>query len=96
MNHIANLISRLNTGEKNIKIGKIKALLPILDNLQLKGFINFFYNPYSKLILIYNNNINYITLISKPGRRVYTKETPYKLGLGSFIINNKELILYVE
>lgn len=110
-NHISNLISRLNNGENRFEIDINKTIINILDNLELKGFINYFYNPYNKKIFIFNNKIKYITVKSKPSRKVFVKEIPYKLNLGTFITKNLtsilikqinsnkqllELILYVE
>jgi|JI61114DRNA_FD_contig_41_1644427_length_633_multi_5_in_0_out_0_1 hypothetical protein len=103
--HISNLISRLNNGETDLKFSlPNNTILYILDNLELKGFINYKYNPYTKEVLINNNNIKHITIKSKPSRHLYVDKNIYKLNIGVFLykqsinklINNKELLLYVE
>jgi len=103
--NIFNLISQLNNWgptkkELNLEILN-NGILSILDKLQFKGFINFIYNPYTKRVLITNNNIKYITVKSKPSRKIFVNKNPYILSLGTFITkpknNNKlELLLYVE
>jgi|JI102314A2RNA_FD_contig_101_250063_length_1161_multi_8_in_0_out_0_1 hypothetical protein len=105
--HISNLISRLNNRETDLKFSlPNNTILYILDNLELKGFINYNYNPYTNEIFIFNNNIKHIIIKSKPSRHFYVNKNIYKLNIGNFLYkqpankyinsNIKELLLYVE
>lgn len=96
---IYNLIAHLNKKENLITIEKTNSIIYIIDFLEQKGLINYTYNPFTKIFKIYNNKIKTIKAISKPSRKIYytgSKQGPYQLKLGEFLINNKELILYVE
>jgi hypothetical protein len=105
INHISKLISRLNNRETDLEMSlPNNTIISILDNLELKGFINYLYNPYTNKIFIFNNKIKNITVKSKPSRKVYVDKNPYKLSFGVFISKPKsfqknqllELLLYVE
>lgn len=101
--HITNLVSRLNNGEKDLKLSQInKTIITILDSLELKGFLNYKLDPYKKEIFIFNNIIKHISIKSKPSRNIYVEKNIFKLNIGNFIYNNrplenkKEVILFVE
>ena len=102
-NHISNLISKFNNGDFNFFIDFNKSIVNIIQDLELKGYISYEYNPYTKKFYISNNRIEKIVMISKPSRKIYFNKDkePYKLTIGTFLtkkVNNQlfELILYVQ
>ena len=116
-NKILTLITKLNNREEGFEL-EIAALTQILtnnvkgapsdlttiilDNLESKGFINYFFNPYTKKVFIFNNKIKSIKIKSKSSRKfILDTPQPYKLSLGYFISKNTskqkyEILLYVE
>ena len=98
INHISNIISKFNNGDINFNVDFNKSILNILQNLELKGYINYEYNPYTKKFFISNNRIEKIVMISKPSRKIYFNKDkePYKLTIGTFLTKKDELILYVQ
>jgi len=97
------LISLLNN-VNSFEIVKTNSIIKILDNLELKGFIKYIYNPYNNKIIVYNNKIQHIKIISKSSRKIMNNTIggPYKMSNGEYILNNNkqyqnnELLVYVE
>ena len=54
---LTNFITKLNSKGNSFEIVKTNSLIPILDLLEIKGFINYLYNPYNNKFIIFNNNI---------------------------------------
>ncbi len=63
--------------------------LAFIDVLHKEGLLKSIYNPYTKTISLSNFNINKISPISTPGRRIYRSADQlkiYKQGLGLIIV----------
>lgn len=94
-NFFSNLINHYKAKKSKLRLKKTKNILKILDIFIKEGLIIGFIledNLYINIILKYHNNkpvLNNITLISKPGKRVYiNNKWLYKNNkLGIFILS---------